>query len=218
MKEALREIVREVASAVVPAVLVCLTPALLIYLDVAVFRMICREDGIVELTQAGVLLSVSALLFFASRRRADLRGGLVLAVGFFMTMFVRENDKWLDFVFHGFWLCPALVVVVLSLWRAYVNRTTVLPAFLRICHDRFFLVLAIGLSLTVVFSRIFGMRPIWMAVVEADDYRLAKHVAEEGCELLGYFIVLFWAIALLRGLFSECRVRDSADSGGLFGE
>ena len=74
---------------VLPALLVGLVPAVLVYLHVAVFKMNCNEAGIVEFTQSASLLAIATLLAVAAFQNPGLRGGLVLATGFFLTMFVR---------------------------------------------------------------------------------------------------------------------------------
>ena len=183
----------------------CVVPSLLVILDVAVFRLCCNEAGIVEPVQALCLLAISVLLAVAARRFPDSRGGFLLAAGFFLVLCIRENDQWLDAVWHGFWLYPALVVTALACLLAARWRPSILPGVLRILRDDHSSVLAIGFFVTVGFSRIFGMKPIWREAVGLDDYRVAKHVAEEGCELLGYALMLAWAVLFVCKLFRERR-------------
>ena len=183
----------------------CAIPALLVLLDVSVFKFCCNEAGIVEPVQALCLLAISVLLAVAARRFPDFRGGFLLAAGFFLVLCIRENDQWLDFVWHGFWLYPALLVTALACALAAHSPKTILPGIWRIIQDELSSILAIGFFVTVGFSRMFGMKPIWREAVGLDDYRVAKHVAEEGSELLGYALMLTWAILFVCDLVRENR-------------
>ena len=185
----------------------CAVPSLLVMLDVAVFKFECSEEGLVEPVQALCLLAISVLLAVSARRFPDFRGGFLLAAGFFLVLCIRENDKWLDLVWHGFWIYPALLVTALACLLAARVRQTVLPGIQRILNDENSAVLAVGFFITVGFSRLFGMKVIWREAVGMDDYRVAKHVAEEGCELLGYALMLAWGILFVRDLVRENRAR-----------
>lgn len=198
----LKETVTIVVKRALPSLSACLFSALIVHIDLVIFKQ-CTEKGLVEGAQALVLLLVVSCCFFAAKRRPDLRGGLILAAGLFATMFVRENDQLLDRVYHGFWIVPALTVVAISCALAWRERATVLPSIRKICENRYYPLLSMGFFVTVVFSRIFGMKSIWMLAVGYDDYRPAKHVAEEGCELLGYAILLSWVICFVRSLLRE---------------
>lgn len=195
-----------------PFAVACAVPALLVLLDVAVFKFCCNEAGVVEPVQAVCLLLIAALLSFAAVRFPGFRGGFLLAAGFFLTLCVRENDQWFDLVRHGCWIYPAMLVVAVFGAMAACSRQTIWPGVLRIVRGELSPVLAIGFFITVGFSRMFGMKPIWREAVGLDDYRVAKHVAEEGSELLGYAIMLTWAILFVRELVRDRR--RTADSEG----
>lgn len=204
MKNLLR-LTLELAGRFVPLAVACAVPALLVLLDVAVFKFCCNEAGIVEPVQAVCLLLIAVLLSFAAVRFPGCRGGFLLAAGFFLTLCVRENDKWFDLVRHGCWIYPAALVTVVFCALAARSRQTIWPGLLRIARGELSPILAIGFFITVGFSRMFGMKPIWREAVGLDDYRVAKHVAEEGCELLGYAIMLTWAILFVRELVRDRR-------------
>lgn len=195
----------ELVERFVPFAIACAVPALLVLLDVAVFKFCCNEAGIVEPVQAVCLLLIAVLLSFAAVRFPSFRGGFLLASGFFLTLCVRENDQWLDLVRHGFWIYPAMLIAVVFCALAARSRQTIWPGILRIVRCELSSVLAIGFFITVGFSRMFGMKPVWREAVGLDDYRVAKHVAEEGTELLGYAIMLTWAILFVRALVRDRR-------------
>ena len=185
-----------------PALAACMFSALLVYVELIV-RGQCGEGGFVEYMQAIILLVVALLCAILAKRRTDLRGGMTLAFGLFATMFIRENDQLLDNVFHGFWIIPALAAFVVSVVIAWRAKETILPSIRKVCESVYYPLFAVGFFVTVVFSRIFGMKAIWMIAVGHDDYRQAKHVAEEGCELLGYSMMLLWAILFVRSILRE---------------
>lgn len=178
-------------------------PAVLVIFDIAVFDLDCDERGVVEVAQALMLLTIFALMTVAAFRRPDLRGGLVLIAGFFLDMFIRENDGFLDRIRHGCWIYPALLAAAVAILIAVRYRDRVIPAFARLFADRSFPLLPVGMFVVIGFSRIFGMKQIWKVVVGVDDFRPAKHVAEEGLELLGYSILLLWAVGFFRTLSAD---------------
>ena len=185
--------------------LACSVPALLVYLDVADLGLNCDELGIVEIAQCACLLTIVILISTAAVRRPDLRGGLILVTGLFLDMLIRENDGLLDGIRHGCWIYPAILTTILAVWCAWRRRKTVLPGLMLIRDGRTFPILAFGFFALVGYSRIFGMKAIWRIVVGMDDYRPAKHVAEEGVELFAYFLLLYWAVCFFRELTDERR-------------
>lgn len=197
MKDVTRELVK-IFTRCLPAVMVCLASALLIYLDVVIFGRDCSEGGVVEMAQALFALVLIVTMTVIVRHRPDLRGGTWLALGFFLDVFIREQDAFLDDICHGFWIWPAIIVVVFAICMAFRHRETLVAFFAQIRTSRHFNLLALGMSVLLIFSRIFGNKVIWRAVVGNDDYRVAKHVAEEGVELIGYAILVLWAIGFCR--------------------
>lgn len=207
----IRKFLLHCLSGAVGPLLTCSVPALLVYLDVAVFGLNCDELGIVEIAQCICLLTIVILISTAAVRRPDVRGGLILLIGFFLDMLIRENDGFLDDIRHGCWIYPAILTAILAIWSAWRRRGTVLPGLMLIRDGRAFPILALGFFTLVVYSRIFGMKAIWRIVVGMDDYRLAKHVAEEGVELFAYFLLLYWAVCFFRELTG---LGKSADCNG----
>lgn len=190
-----------------PAAAVCFVPAALVFLDIAAFGLDCDEAGIVEISQSVALLATVALVWRIAKRRRDLRGGLVLAAGFFLDMLIREQDQVLEtFLPHGAWIVPCALATAAALAIAFRNRGTLLPALAHVRENRNFPVLALGVMTVVGYARIFGSKYIWRAIVGADDcYRAVKHAAEEGVELFGYAMILSWAI---------CYFKDAMEEGG----
>lgn len=187
-----------ILTGMLPAALVCAVPAALIPLDVVVFRTGCCEFGVVEVTQSLALLAIVAMTLAAAVRRPAYRGGLVLAAGLFLDMFLREQDQLLElWLPHGAWVWPVAVTTAAAFAYARARPASVRDFLVAVRESLGFPVLAFGFLTVVCLSRVFGMRPLWQAVVAADHLRIVKRVAEEGLELFGYCTLVSWAALFL---------------------
>lgn len=192
-----------ILSGLVPAALVSGVSAGLVMLDIAVFKMECDELGIVELSQSLILASIVVIMCVSAVKHRDLRGGFVLSAGLFLDMFIREQDQVLEmWLPHGVWIYPVILMTVLACGFAAKRPETVRNFLVYVRESRRFQLLAVGFLIVIGFARVFGMKPIWQTIAGMDDFRVAKHVAEEGAELLGYTIILYWAILFHRDLAS----------------
>ena len=201
-KEILQEL-GKVFVGLLPGALVCVVSASLVLLDIVVFKMECDELGIVEISQALALLSVVVMLGVAAVKRPALRGGLVLAAGLFLDMFLREQDQILEmWLPHGFWVYPVIVTTAFACWYGIRRPESVRDFLVVVRGNRHFPGLALGFLTVIGYARLFGVKPIWQTVVGMDEFRVAKHVAEEGLELFGYAILVYWAILFTRDLLS----------------
>ncbi|MBR6021011.1 MAG: hypothetical protein IK066_01175 [Kiritimatiellae bacterium] len=154
------------------------------------------ESSLVEIAQAVLLAGIAVVLFVAAARRPPLRAGLLLAAGFFLCLFIRENDGWLDRIHHGFWFPVALAAAAVVLLLAWRSRASLLPGFRALCESRTMPLLVGGLAMLLVFSRLFGAKALW---TEAGLHQIApviKTVAEESLELLADAFLALW-VALL---------------------
>ncbi len=156
------------------------------------------ETSATEFSQALLVTVIAGAFAVAAVRRPDLRGGLVLVAGFFLCMAIRENDAWLDRVHHGFWFPVALAAVAVSLGVAWCNRTTLRAGLGAVCNPRANALLAVGLALLLVFSRIFGSKSFWQAAGIYPAHRIVKTVVEETLELLADALLFLWAVLVLR--------------------
>ena len=103
-----------------------------IFLDVT-FNQNIVESSFVEFGQEGLLLLTSTIFtLLAIYKRM---GGLWLVAGFFGCMFIRELDAYFDLIVHGAWKYFALVVMLLSLYKAWrlgvENTIATLAAFMK---------------------------------------------------------------------------------------
>ena len=163
-----------------------------IYLDVTVHQNIV-ENSFVEFGQEWLLFATTAL--FAWQAIAKRQGGLWLVAGFFGCMFIRELDAYFDMIVHGAWKYFALVVIAFVFFKAWClgkeNTIASLAAFMK-THS--FVFIFIGLLIVLIYSRLFGMGELWMAIMGDDFNRTIKNVVEEGSELWGYALVFWGAV------------------------
>lgn len=172
--------------------------ALVIYLDVAVFKDGVSEISATEILQELVLLAISALFFLQANKHPALRGGMILIGGFFGCMMIRELDALFDQIHYGSWVYFAVLLAMYCLVRAGVAPKTTLcglSAFLAHPAAHY---MVCGLVLILVFSRIFGMNMIWRVVMQGDYVRTVKNIVEEGTEFMGYILCLGSAVAFWR--------------------
>ena len=173
-------------------------PVMLLRHDLAATGNALGEDSLVELTQAGFLLtSCLSFLVLAWRRRDDRRFA-VLAAAFLGCMLVREQDALLDgLLFHGAWKFVTTPLALGALGWAACDLRATLAGLSRFLSSRAGTVMLLAMMLVLCWSRLFGMTGIWSAVLGEGYVRTVKNAVEETSELLGYTFVLVASIRYL---------------------
>ncbi|WP_220495476.1 hypothetical protein [Oceanospirillum sediminis] len=150
---------------------------------------------------------ISCLLFLlAARMSQELRPIAVMLAALTGMMFIRESDSFLDQnVFDGAW--QTLVSIVLIVTAVYLKKQPhpIKPSIMNYARLPSAGVLLSGILVTFVFSRLFGRRSFWEAVMGDGYVRVVKNIAEEGTELMGYALILIAAAELLWHTFSQKR-------------
>ncbi len=179
-----------------PGALVCVLAAILVHVDVSVLGQGCGEMGLVRWCQIGVTLMTAALLAYRARCLARERGGLTLVAGGFLLVAVRELDGLVAYVFSAWaWVPLAAFVVGTTLALAWRWRDSVPAGLSAICTSCGVGYLAAGVMTALGFARLMGNASLWRAVVPGGDPSAAvSRIVEEGCTLLGYGLVLCWAL------------------------
>ena len=141
---------------------------------------------------------ICCVLFLATARMSrKLRPIAVMLAALTGMMFIREADLFLDEnVFDGAW--QTLVVFVLIALAIYLKKQPdpikpSVEAFSRLPSAG---VLLSGCLVTFVFSRLFGRRSFWEAVMGEGYMEVVKDLVEEGTELVGYSLILIAAVDL----------------------
>jgi hypothetical protein len=165
------------------------------------------ESSVTELTQE-LLLAISVLLFLITAvRRPESRGFLVLVTGFLACMLIREGDMWFDLITKGFWVYPATLCAAVSIYLAIRNRGTVLLPMNVYTRSQSFAIMAVGLLIVIVFSRLFGTHSLWLEIMQHDYEAFYKTVIQEGIELLGYWLVFAGSVLHYRKNWASTQER-----------
>ena len=186
-------ITRMILKLILQAALVVLAVSVVV-IDAELLEQGRSEYSITEFAQE-IFILISAILFgFSAKFDMQSRGFFVLVAGFFTTMLIRETDAFFDIIQHGFWIYPALVVSLFSVFYARKCVGAVKKPMLDHMDSKNFVHITLGLILILIFSRIFGSGQLWRDIM-GDDYSIIyKTVIQEGIELLGYIFVLYGSI------------------------
>lgn len=184
------------------AILVVLTTIapVAVAIDLRYFRNEVGEFSVTEIVQTVLLLTSVIVFWSAARQRPQSRGFLILVAGFLSCMLIREQDSWLDYVFHGFWFWPAIFVAGASItYACMLCRQTVLGPMSAFIDTKPYFYLVFGLLVVLVFSRLFGSGALlWKHAMMADYSSTYKSAVQEGLELFGYVFVAFGSILFAR--------------------
>ena len=157
-----------------------------VLIDICVLSDTMGEDSVVENIQSVLLGGTSALFIWNAVYHPAQRGFCLLVAGFFGSLLIRESDGLFDLIHHGFWVYPALLVAFSAIFAARHYAGTTYQALSAFCQTRTFVLMAVGMGVVLVFSRLMGMGILWQALMEEGYVRTVKNVVEEGTELAGY--------------------------------
>lgn len=174
-------------------------PAVCVAVDIRVLHDSVGEASLTEISQAALLLSATGICWFRAWQRTESRGLALLVGGFFACMLIRELDGWLDSVWHGFWVWPALFTAVATIGGvALWCRDSVWLPTAAFIGTRSFYHISFGLLTLLVFSRTFGSGKLWAELMGTDYGRLFKAALQEGLELYGYVFLIYGVSWFLR--------------------
>ena len=166
----------------------------MMFIDVHWIHDSVHETSLVEITQEIFLLVMASIFFSHAYRYPLLRHSLVLVGGFFTCMLIRELDFLFDAIRQGAWFWFAFVEAVICLLFSLSRPAATLAGLVELLKHPSYGMMCAGLLCILVFSRLFGMQILWKGVLSGAYQRVAKNMAEEGSELLGYTFCLFATI------------------------
>lgn len=143
-----------------------------------------------EIVQEFILLLVIIINIFRAIDNPEARPGLLLVVGFFACLLIRELDFAFDRIRHGVWFYCVLAVFIVCVGQALKTPSRSVSAIAAYCREPGFFLIFSGLLVLFSFSRIFGMQVLWRGLMQEDFVRIVKDMVEEGVELLGYTLIL----------------------------
>lgn len=175
----------------------------------AVFAVVLREinfhqnileGGLVEKTQAIVLLVAGIAYVAQATCRNDIVNARVLSALFIFTMLVRECDGFFDRITgnHNFWFYIVCAILVFAIVYALLDWRMTLSCLTNFVKTEQFLMLAIGAIFAIVIAQLIGYKEIWNTIFdhpelgthEAALARNVKNTVEESFELASYLIIL----------------------------
>ncbi len=197
-----RQVLRLLIEGAALVVAVALVPVVAL-VDITILGDGIKDAGLTETLQV-VLVALSALMCgWGVRHLPEARGHLWMLTTLFTWMMIRENDSFLDQIFHGLWVYPATVVLCGGGYLVWRNRATYLTGTLRHANCRPGAIMIVGLVLLIFFSRLFGTGALWEAVTDQSDAGDIKTVVQETTELLAYVLIAFGAVTSRLASFGQ---------------
>lgn len=157
-----------------------------------------KENSTTEHAQDVVLFSGFLLAFFIGYKFQKISTLSYSLAALLLISFIREMDAFFDSVlFHGAWAYfagAALITYIILVFKKlkYLNTE------INLIKDHISLgMVTIGLLIIHVFSRLYGRKKMWKALMGEDNFiRTVKDASEEGIELLGYTIIFIGIVEL----------------------
>lgn len=196
MRENLVIIGREIAAFFIVAAFLALMMGV-VYIDVNWIHANLRETSLTETSQEILLAIIAVLFFWQAVQRPGQRGALILTGGFYSCMLIRELDFLFDKIAHGAWIWPALATFLICVVMALRHPQQTLAGLVQFLRNTNWQMMATGLLIVLVFSRLFGMSALWENLMLDGYNRMVKNMAEEVCELLGYAFCTFSSVRYL---------------------
>lgn len=210
------KIVIEAAQKCVGLALLVAVGACLLLLDVFVLHTGIRESSLTEIGQELILFGIAVTFWRASKREGS-SGFCILAGSLFGCMLIRELDGPTDLIMHGIWKCPAWALALWSRYRGWQDLPNVFARTAEFSAMPSFGLMAAGLAVILVYSRLFGVPPLWQGILSEGYVKTAKHAAEEGTETLGYLLCLGATIDYIRDTRRGGLGSHAQDGGKVLG-
>lgn len=155
------------------------------------------EGSLTEILQSVFLLISSFLLLRLYATSATYKYTAILLFGLTGASLVREQDIYFEsYIAQSSWQIPAYAILGFALFQVIKNRRIFLKEMKSYINSLSFGLFSVGLITTYVFSRLFGRKIFWHAVMENHYIRAVKNAAEECLELYGYLFILISIVEL----------------------
>lgn len=155
------------------------------------------EDSYLEYLQSLLLFLSCVILIWIYKKYHAFRYTALLMFGFLGASFFREQDLFFETYFGmGTWQFPVYALLAVVIYIVVKNFSSFLLEVKEYESSAPFGLFLMGVLTTYVFSRLFGRKVFWNAVMEDRYFRAVKNTAEECLELYGYMIILIAVIEL----------------------
>lgn len=153
------------------------------------------ENSVTEILQELSLVAAVLVMLWYAKKMPDARPALLLAAGFFASLFLREFDFLFDRTPIS-WAWPVSLIIAASLYHAWQHKEHALESLLSFASTRYFAYFISGFITLFVFSRLFGSGGfMWQAVMGPSYTHVFKTVIQEGLELYAYGLMAFGALS-----------------------
>ena len=160
------------------------------------------EGSLTEWMQVTILAVTMLILMWAGVKYSGSRAFNAAMVGALAMAFVREMDRAFDaYLYDGAWQVTAFfiaIVTVLMIIHVTGSFWGELQRFMSLPAYGIFLS---GILIVLVFSRLYGQKVLWKAVMGDRFMYSVKAAAEENTELVGYCLIMISAMEWL----ASCR-------------
>jgi hypothetical protein len=155
------------------------------------------EGSLTEIFQSVFLFISSILLLRLYATSITYKYTAILLFGLTGASLVREQDIYFEnYIAQSSWQIPAYAMLGFALFQAIKNHKIFLKEMKSYLNSLSFGLFSAGLITTYIFSRLFGRKIFWHAVMENHYIRAVKNAAEECLELYGYLFIFISIIEL----------------------
>lgn len=155
---------------------------------------VLEENNILEWTEFLLLIISTLFLFLASRRTQEFPLLYTILAFLPVVAAIRELDAVFDGIFHGAWVMPATVVYMIILYKIVRWFNPLKDEVLRFAQTQQIVFLGIGFFVVVIVAQLSGQQIVWRAALGQNYLRVAKVLAEELAEFIGYSILVVGSI------------------------
>lgn len=157
-----------------------------------------KENSNTEHAQDIILFISFGLTLFIGYKFNKIKTLSYTLAALLLISFIREMDAFFDAVlFHGAWVYFAGAALVAYFFLIY-KKIGSINSEIELMKEHISLgMVTIGLLIIHVFSRLYGRKKMWKALMGEDNFiRIVKDASEEGIELLGYTIIFIGIVEL----------------------
>ncbi|MBQ9619220.1 MAG: hypothetical protein IJR44_01880 [Neisseriaceae bacterium] len=154
------------------------------------------EISLTEITAEIFIFCSTLLMFNYAKKHHDYRDLFILMAGLYACMFLRELDALFDFIFHGFWLYPVLLVIFATGYLALRRPGQLISQMGQFSRLSSFGFVLIGLVIILAFSRLMGSSNFWKLFLSGQEIVIVKTIVQECMEFFGYSLILIGTFLL----------------------
>ena len=158
------------------------------------------EFSYVEYMQSLLLFLCSSvcLVFYFSKHTKTFKFIFLLIFGLSSAALIREQDFHFDQLLgRRMWPYPVYLVLGFVGYKTYKGWTAALEQLAQFMATKSYAFLTFGMITVFIFSRLYGRRVFWEAVMEEKYFRSVKNASEECIELYGYLFLLIAVVELV---------------------